>query len=130
VPVPVAAAAVVPRSLRLLRKGLVIRYSVNEQVAGRVEILLSRTLAKRLHISGPAAVGLPVGTAPQVVIGKALLVTTAPGRSTVTIQLSKHTAARLARLHSVTMMMRMFVRNAASHLPATTTLLSSFTLTR
>jgi hypothetical protein len=128
-PVPVAAAAVVSRSLRrALRKGLTVRYSVNEQVAGHFEVLLGRATARRLGIRGPQAFGLPAGTPPQVIIGRAVLVTTSAGRSTVDIQFSKRTAARLARLHSVPLMLRMFVRNAASLSPATTTVLSTVTL--
>ena len=110
--------------------GLVIRYSVNEQVAGHFDVLLSRTLARRLGIGGAPAVGLAAGTPQQVVIGKAILVTTAAGRSSVTIHFSKRTASRLARLRSVTLMIRLTVRNAASHSPATTTVLSTITLTR
>lgn len=131
VPAPVAAAAAVSRSLRsIARRGLVIRYSVNEQVAGHFDVLLSRTLARRLGIGGAPAVGLAAGTPQQVVIGKAILVTTAAGRSSVTIHFSKRTASRLARLRSVTLMIRLTVRNAASHSPATTTVLSTITLTR
>ncbi len=128
-PSPVAAAAVLSRTLKnALHSGLVVRYSVNEQVAGHFEVLLSRTIAKRLGISGAPAVGLPAGTAPQVVIAKALLVTTAGGRSSIKIQFSRRTAARLARLHKVSLMLRLIVRNAALHDPATTTVLSSVTL--
>jgi hypothetical protein len=129
VPAPVAAALIVTHSLRrALHKGLVIRYSVNEQVAGRFEVLLSRATARRLGIGGSPAVGLPVGTPPQLIIGRAFLVTTSAGRSTVNIQFSKRTASRLARLHSVSLMLRLSVRNAASHSPATTTVLSTVTL--
>jgi hypothetical protein len=129
VPAPLAAAAVVTHSLRAaLRKGLVIRYSVNEQVAGRIEVLLSATLAHHLGIGGPRAVGLPAGTPLQVVIGRATLVTTAAGRSEVDIQFSKRTASRLGRLHKVTLLLRLFVRNASAHSPATTTVLSTVTL--
>lgn len=129
VPPPAAATAVTSHSLRrVLRKGLTVRYSVNEQVAGRFEVLLSRATARRLGITGPAAVGLPAGTPPQVVIGKALLVTTAAGRNTVTIQFSKRTASKLGRMHSVPLLLRLFVRNAASHPPVTTTVLTSITL--
>jgi hypothetical protein len=128
-PKPVAAAAVVSRSLRsVLRHGLVVRYSVSEQVAGHFEVLLSQPLARHLGISGALAVGLPAGTPPQVVIAKAIVVTTSAGRSTVTIQLSKRTATRLGRLHKVTLMVRLIVRNASSRTPATTTVLSKFTL--
>ena len=129
VPVPVAAAAIVSRTLKnALRNGLVIRYSVNEQVAGHFEVLMSRSLARSLGISGAPALGLPAGTPPQLVIAKAILVTTAGGRNTVKILFSKHTASRLARLHKVSLMLRLIVRNAASHSPATTTVLSSVTL--
>ncbi len=127
VPAPVAAAAVMSRSLRgTLRKGLSIRYSVNEQVTGHFEVLLSRTLAHHLRISGSAASGLPAGTPPQIVIAKAILVTTTAGRSTITIQFSKQTAARLAKERKVTLLLRLIVRNARG--AATTTVLSSFTL--
>jgi hypothetical protein len=128
VPAPVAAAGVISRSLRsTLRKGLVVRYSVNEQVAGHFEVLLSKSLARHLGISGPLAVGLPAGTPPQVVIAKAILVTTTAGRSVVTIQFSRRTASRLGRMHKVTLMLRLIVRNSAIS-PATTTVLSKFTL--
>ncbi len=129
VPNPVAAEAVVSRSLRsVLRHGLVVRYSVNEQVAGHFEVLLNRALARHLGIAGVTATGLAAGTPAQVVIAKAILVTTAAGRSTVTIQFSKRTASRLARLHKVTLMVRLIVRNAASRTPATTTVFSTVTL--
>jgi PKD domain len=129
VPNPVAAEAVVSRSLRsVLRHGLVIRYSVNEQVAGHFEVLLNRALARHLGIGGTPAAGLPAGMPAQLVIAKAIVVTTAAGRSTVTIQFSKRTASRLARLHKVTLMVRLIVRNAASRTPATTTVFSTVTL--
>jgi PKD domain len=128
-PAPVAAAAVVSRSLRrAVRKGLTVRYSVNEQVAGHFEVLLSRAIARRLGIGGPPALGLPAGTPPQIVIGRASLITTAAGRSTVDIQFSKRTAARLARQHSVPLMLRLSVRNADRHSPTTTTVLTTVTL--
>jgi hypothetical protein len=130
VPAPVAAAAAASRSLRRsLRSGLVIRYSVNEQVAGHFEVLLGRTLARHLGIGGAPALGLPAGTPPQVMIGKAVLVTTAAGRSSITIHFSPRTAARLAHVKSVTVMIRLVVRNAATRPPATTTVLSKVTLT-
>jgi hypothetical protein len=129
VPNPVAAAAVVSHSLRTaLRKGLVVRYSVNEQVAGHFDVLLSRSIAQRLGITGPVATGLPAGTAPQLVIAKAILVTTKGGSAAVDIKFSKRTQARLARLRSVTLMLQLIVRNAATGTPVTTTVLSSVTL--
>jgi PKD domain len=127
---PVAAVAVVSRSLKnALRKGLSVRYSVNEQVAGRFEVLISSALAKKLKLHGVPASGLPAGTPPQLMIAKAVLVTTKAGRSTIQIKFSKSIAARLSRAHRVPLLLRMFVRNAASKSPATTTVLSSVVLT-
>ncbi len=131
VPAPVATAAIVSKALKTtLRRGLAVRYSVNEQVAGRFEVLLSRATARRLKIAGPLATGLPVGSSPQLVIAKAILVTTKGGRSTVHIQFSKKTAGRLAHVHKVSLMLRLTVRNAASSSPLTTTVLSTGTLVR
>jgi len=125
---PLAAAAVVSRSLKgVLRKGLVVRYSVNEQVAGHFEVLLNKTIARRLGITGAPAVGMAPGTPAQLIIAKAVLVTTQAGRSTVDIQFPKRTAARLKRLHKVTLTLRLIVRNA-SRTPASTTVLSTVTL--
>jgi hypothetical protein len=104
-----------------------VAYTVNEQIAGHFEVLLSRTLARRLKISGPAASGLPAGSAPQIVIAKAIVVTTTGGRSKVTLFLSKRTGERLARQRRVSFLLRLVVRNAAPH-PVSATLLSSFSL--
>jgi PKD domain len=128
VPAPVAAYALVSKSLRkATRHGLVIRYSVNEQVAGHFEVLLSRSLARRLKIHGARAVGLPKGTPAQVVIAKAFVVTTKGGHSKIRIKFPKRTARRLAKRHKVSLMLRLAVRNA-SRTPTTTTVLSRFTL--
>jgi hypothetical protein len=128
VPGPVAAAAVVSHSLKkAIQSGIAVRYSINEQVAGRFEILLSRSLAHRLGISGSPAVGLPTGWPTELVIGKALLVTTQGGGSTVHVVLSKATGRRLARLGKVTLLLRLVVHNAG-RTPASTTVLSTFTL--
>jgi PKD domain len=129
VPAPVAAASVVPQSLRTaLRKGLAVRYSVNEQVAGQFEVLLSQAVARKLGISGTIATNLPAGSPVELVIAKAILVTTKGGRSAVHIEFSKHTAARLAHVHKVALMLRLIVRNAATSNPTTTTVLSNVTL--
>jgi hypothetical protein len=124
---PVAAALVLTHSLKsAVHKGLLVSYSVDQQVAGHFEVLLSRTLAKRLGISGENATGLPAGAAPEVVIGRALLVTTKGGRSSVKIFFSHRTASRLARAGKVSLMLRLVVRNGASRTP--TTVISAFTL--
>ena len=129
VPAPVAEAAVLRQSLRsALRRGLAVGYSVNEQVAGHFEVLLSSAIAHRLGISGTPATGLPAGSPPELVIAKAILVTTKGGHSGVRIQFSKRTAARLARMHRVSLTLRLIVRNAASSNPATTTVISNVTL--
>jgi PKD domain len=128
-PAPVAAAAIVRQALRTaLRKGLLVSYSVNEQVAGRFEVLLSSAVAHKLGITGTPATELPAGSPPELVIAKAVLVTTKAGHSAVHIQFSKRTAARLARVHKVSLMLRMTVRNAAKSDPLTTTVLSNVTL--
>jgi hypothetical protein len=125
-PVPAAAAAASSHSLRnALRKGLVVRYSVSERVAGHFEVLLAASLAHRLGVHGALAVGLPSGTPAQVVIGKAILVTSAAGKSTARVQFTKNAASRLARVHSVTVLLRLIVRNSALQ---TSTVLSTVSL--
>jgi hypothetical protein len=129
VPAPLAAAAIISRSLKkALRNGLAVRYSVSEKVAGRFEVLLGKTLAQRLHIAGPTATNLPAGTPAKVVIAKAIIVTTKGGRSTISIRFSKKTAKRLAHLGSASLMLRMVVRNASSTEPQTAVVLSKATL--
>jgi len=126
---PIALATILPQGLRsALRRGLAVGYSVNEQVAGRFEVLLSRSVAHRLGISGSTPANMAVGSEPQLVIAKAVLVTTKGGHSSVRIQFSKHTAARLGRLHKVSLMLRLSVRNGASSGSASTTVMASATL--
>lgn len=123
---PAATASIVSRSLRnTLRSGLVVRYSVNERVTGRFEVLLATSIARRIGLHGSPATGLAKGTAPQTIIGRAILVTTAGGRNSVKIQFSKATADRLRRLHNVSVMLRLIVRNASA---GSTTVLSTISL--
>ena len=130
VPAPNATATVLSRTLRLAAsKGLAVRYSVNEQVAGRFEVLLASSVAHHLGISGPLASGLPAGSAPQRVIARAVLVTTRGGSSTIHIIFSRATAARLVRAHSASLGLRMVVRNASAG-SAATTVITRATLTR
>jgi hypothetical protein len=131
VPNPVATAATVSKSLvQVLRSGLVVRYSVNEQVAGRFEVLLPSSIAKRVGLHGSPATGLPKGTPAQIVIAKALLVTTKGGRNTIKILFGKTTAARLRKLRKVSLMLRLIVRNASSQSPTSTTVISTVNLGR
>lgn len=126
VPGPVASQSVLSSSLsRTLRKGLVVRYSVNQQATGHFEVLLAASIAHRLGLHPPLALGLPAGTPPQVVIAKALLVSNKAGRNTLRIQFGKITAKRLRRLHKVSLLLRLNLRNAGG---GTTTVLSKLTL--
>ena len=130
-PGPVASAAAVSHSLSsVLKKGLVISYSVNEQVAGQFQVLLAASIAKRIGLHGAPATDMPVGSTPSIVIGKAILVTTKGGRGTLKIQFGKRTAAKLHKLRSVTLTIRLVVRNASSHSPLSTTVISTVTLSR
>ena len=126
---PVASQAVVSHSLSsVLKSGLVIRYSVSEQVAGRFEVLLASSIAHKLGLKGASAAGLAEGTPAQTIIAKAILVTTKGGRGTYKIKFSKATASRLRKLPKVSLMIRMVVHNAAS--PAVTTVLDTVNLAR
>jgi hypothetical protein len=126
---PAATQAIVSHSLSsVLKSGLVVRYSVNEQVAGRFEVLLASSIARKIGLHGSSATGLAKGTAPQTVIAKAILVTTKGGHSTYKIKLSKSTAARLRKLAKVSLMIRLVVHNAGS--PAVTTVLNTVNLSR
>jgi hypothetical protein len=128
---PVATAAISSTSLKTaLSKGLTIRYSVSEQVTGHFEVLLAASIAKRIGLHGALATGLAPGTAPQIVIAKALLVTTKAGHNTVKIQLGKKTAKLLRKLKKVSLMVRLVVRNGTSGAAASTsTAVSVVTLT-
>jgi uncharacterized membrane protein YgcG len=129
-PGPVATAAAVSSSIKqVARRGLVVRYAVNEQVAGRFEVLIPATVAHALGIEGQAASGLPAGYPQSVVIGQALLVTTKGGHGAVRIKFSKRTTKRLRHTRTVTLTLRLKVRNA-SQSPLFTTVLSTATLHR
>lgn len=131
VPGPVAEAAASNNSLpQALRRGLLVNYSVNEQVAGHFEVLLNAQVARGLGVKGQVAAGLPAGTPASLVIGQAILVTTKGGHSTVRIKFSKQTAKRLHRVHSVSLMLRLVVHNAASQNPQSATVLTTFVLHR
>lgn len=128
IPGPVASAAAVSSSLmKATRSGLVVRYSVNEQVAGRFEVLLPASVAHHLKIGGRTASGLPAGFPKSIVIGQALVVTTKGGHSSVRIKFSKHVAKRLRRASSVTLTLRLIVHNAAKS-PLSTTVTSTVVL--
>jgi hypothetical protein len=130
-PRPVASAAAVASSLKqIARTGLVVHYTVNEQVAGRFEVLLDAATAHRLGISGPLASNLPAGSSPSVVIGHALLVTTKGGHSSVRIKFNKKTAKHLRHARKVTLTLRLIARNASAQSPLFTTVMSTVVLHR
>jgi PKD domain len=127
-PAPVAAQAVSSTVLgKVTRKGLPVRYSVNEQVTGTFEVLLAAKIAKRMHLHLLRAKGLAAGTPPQVVVGKAVLITTKGGRGSLKIHFGKKTGRRLRRRHKVQVLLWLHVRNASG---ATTAVLSKITLHR
>jgi hypothetical protein len=113
-----------------LGKGLVVSYSVNEQVAGQFQVLLADSVANRIGLHGAPATGLPPGSPPSIVIAKAILITTKGGRNTVKILFGKKTAAKLRKLRKVSLTIRLVVRNASSHNPISTTVISTVNLYR
>jgi hypothetical protein len=126
---PTISAIVRSKSLRtVLRHGLRVSYSVNEKVTGRFEVMMPRTLARRLGLKGRTASGLAPGSAKQTVVETAFLSTTRGGRATLTIpfpakKVSRKVAARLSHLRSAPLTVRLSVRNA--HAGAATALSST-----
>jgi hypothetical protein len=128
-PAPTVSDFVESTSLKkVLKSGLAVSYIVNEQVAGNLQVLLARSIAKRLGIRGATATGLPGGTPQSIVIGTAVLVTTKAGKGTIRLKFSKTVAGRLARTHQVKLMLRLVIRNGSRQSPQTTTQLSAVTL--
>jgi hypothetical protein len=131
VPGPVASQAALSHSLpSAVSKGLVVSYSVNEQVAGQFQVLLADSVANRIGLHGAPATGLAPGSPPSIVIAKAILITTKGGRNTVKILFGKKTAAKLRKLRKVSLTIRLVVRNASSHNPISTTVISTVNLYR
>ena len=129
VPAPTASATVLSRTLRLATsKGLAVRYSVNEQVAGRFEVLMASAGSTAPRHLGPPRIRPPGRVRPPARHRPG-----GPGRphaaaaSIIHIFFSKATATRLARAHSASLELRLIVRNAASS--ASSTLITRATLT-
>lgn len=128
-PAPVLTDVVESTSLKKVKSsGLAVRYTVNEQVAGRLEVLLESATAKRLGIKGPAALGLAKGSPPSIVIGTAVLITTKAGQGTIRVKFSSKTAARMAHSHKLKLTLRIVARNASRQSPQTKTVLSTVVL--
>lgn len=131
VPGPIATAAAVSSSLKQVAKsGLLVRYTVNEQVAGRFEVLLDAAIAHHLGISGPTATDLPAGSPTSLVIGHALLETTKGGKSSVRIKFSKSVAKHLRHARKVKLTLRLTAHNASKQNPLFTTVMSTVELHR
>ncbi len=111
-----------------LKHGLAIRYVVNEQEAGVIEVLINAHTAKGLHIHAPVAVDLPSGFPRSLVIGRAVIVTQKGGTGVVHLIFPKPIAKDLAHVHKVALTLRIAVHNAGKPTPAATSLLSSFVL--
>jgi hypothetical protein len=128
-PRPVATAIVTTTSLgKAVEEGLDVRYSVNQQVAGHFEVLMPARLARLLKIKGQAAKGLPKSMTRQTVIAYALLVTMRRAHGTLSISIPHAAGARLARLHHLTLTLRLAVRNASRTQPKTTLLMTAVKL--
>jgi hypothetical protein len=128
-PRPVATAAATSSSLKqVARNGLVVHYTVNEQVAGRFEVLLEAAAAHHLGIGGPVAANLPSGSPKSLVIGHALLVTTKGGKSSVRIKFTPSVAKHLRHAHKVKLTLRLTARNASAQNPLFTTVMSTVVL--
>jgi hypothetical protein len=129
-PAPVIGLSVLSRSLNMVvHKGLALHYSVNEPMAGYIQLLLASSLADRLGIEGDDASGLPAGTAPQRVLATALLVSSRGGSSMIRLKLSKRDAKRLAGLHTVSVTLRVIAHNGSTD-PVATTVICAGTLSR
>jgi hypothetical protein len=127
--IPTATATILSRMLpTATRSGLVVTYTVNEQVAGYFQVMLASSIDKRLGIGGAPAIGLPKGSPPERVIATALLVTLKGGRSTVRIKFSKHTAERLDKLGRVALTLRLVAHNATSAKPVSVIVIRTVTL--
>lgn len=112
----------------VLREGLLVRYTVNEQVAGDVELMIATSTAKRLHIHGQIAKHLPKGYPRQTVIGTTVLVTTRRGHGRLQVKLLPEAKEALAVMSRLKVTMRIVLRNADRRHPKTKTLFSSFDL--
>ena len=121
-PKPVASAQLVSRSLGdALENGVAVRYEVNEEVTGHMDVLLSAKLAHKLGLRGRAATELPAGTEPMIVLASRVVHTVKKGHSTLHLNLQKSVIARLRKLPRVSLELRLVVRNGLNVEPGTST---------
>ena len=96
---------------KALKSGLVVHYSVTEQVAGHFQVLLDARTAKHLGIKSPVLKGKYNGLTNPIQIGTALLETTKAGNSTIAIIFSKSVAAKLRHAKTLTLTVRLVAHN-------------------
>ena len=124
-----ATAGVVSRSLKsVLAGGLVVRYSVNEQVAGHFEVLLAASIAGASACTARSPPDWPRAP-PQIVIAKSDPRDDEGWAQHAQDPVQQDTAKRLRRLGKVTLMLRLVVRNGSGKNALSTTVLSLVTLT-
>jgi len=125
---PSISQSVLSRSLKKAAgHGLGVHYTVNEQVAGQVEVLLASSTAAKLGIKARSAFGLPAGYPRSIVLGSAVLVTTQGGAGSIRIRFAKAIAHKLMRAGRVELTLR-YVLRSASRPPHTATMLSTVVL--
>jgi phosphate/sulfate permease len=89
-----------PQGLKaLLRHGVSLKVTANEAAAGIAFISIARAAARRAHISG--------GHGPLVVIGVGTVKGVGNGTATLHLRLSKKMAAKITRLHHLTLTIRL-----------------------
>jgi hypothetical protein len=105
-----------------LRSGLAVSYTVNEEVAGRFEVLLDGRTAKRLKVPGAIALGFAhlAKARRPIVLGTAIVVTSHGGAHKVSVHFSKATAKRLTRARSLTVTLRLTAVDLAGRLSVLT----------
>jgi hypothetical protein len=89
-----------PQSLKaVLRSGIAVRVNSTRAANGIASVSMTRTAAKRAHIS--------FGRSPMVVIGVGTVASITNGTVTLHLHLSKRVAAKLAKLGRVTLTVRL-----------------------
>ena len=119
---PKVIQAVIGHSLsKALKSGIVVHYSVTEQVAGRFQVLLDARTAKRLGIKSPVLKGKYNGLTNPIQIGTALLESTKAGNSGIAITFSKSVAAKLRHAKTLSLLVRLVAHNIAGQQVVVTT---------
>jgi len=100
---------ILPQSLKaMLRGGMTLRLSSNENASGIATLSIPRSAAKKAHIAS--------GRAASVVIGRGTMSQIKSGTMKLHLGLSRATAAKLKRLGHVTMTVRLaLVGSDGSH---------------